>query len=87
VATQVGSDSQSAFDRGAWSESRKAGLSVADPPDERGSHGRGRMAQEASRRRHRRDFFEQARARRVTLPEGEATTTDILREDRDRAGA
>lgn len=45
------------------------------------------ILQEALRPRHRGDFFEQARARRVKLPEGQATTTDILREDRDRAGA
>ncbi len=45
------------------------------------------ILQEALRPRQRGDFFEDARARRVKLPEGQATTTEILREDRDRAGA
>jgi len=46
-----------------------------------------RILQEALMPRQRGDFFEKARARRVKLSEGRATTTDILREDRDRAGA
>jgi hypothetical protein len=37
--------------------------------------------------RQRGDFFEKAQAPRVQLSEGQATTTDIPREDRDRAGA
>jgi plasmid stability protein len=46
-----------------------------------------RILQEALMPRPRGDFFERAPARRVKLSEGRATTTDILREDRDRAGA
>ncbi len=45
------------------------------------------ILQEALRPRQRGDFFQAARARRIKLPEGQTTTTEILREDRDRAGA
>lgn len=45
------------------------------------------ILQEALRSQQRGGFFEQARARRVRLPGGEAMTTVILRDDRDRAGA
>lgn len=45
------------------------------------------ILQEALAPRERGDFFEEARARRVKLSEGKATTTEILRRDRGRAGA
>lgn len=45
------------------------------------------ILKEALRPRQRGDFFEKARARRVKLPDGHATTTDILRDDRDRGSA
>ena len=45
------------------------------------------ILQEALRPRERSDFFREARTRRVKLPNGETTTTDFLRDDRDRTGA
>lgn len=42
------------------------------------------ILQEALRPEERQDFFQMARERRVKLPQGHATTTDILRDDRDR---
>jgi plasmid stability protein len=46
-----------------------------------------KILEEALRPASRSDFFEAARARRVRLPAGAASTTDILREHRDRHGA
>ena len=44
------------------------------------------ILQEALRPRQPDDFFERVRARRVKLPAGAATTTEVLRADRERSG-
>lgn len=46
-----------------------------------------RILEEALRPANSFDFFEAARARRIKLPPGTFSTTDLLREDRDRDGA
>lgn len=43
-----------------------------------------RILEEALRPAGARAFFEEARARRIKLTPGDRTTTDLLREDRDR---
>lgn len=46
-----------------------------------------RILTEALQRDVASDFFETARARRIRLPPGSPSTSDILREDRDRKGS
>ena len=46
-----------------------------------------RILEEALRPAKASDFFEAARARRIKLPLGAPSTTDLLRQDRDHRGA
>jgi antitoxin FitA len=45
-----------------------------------------KILEEALRPSRRSDFFEAARSRRIRLPAGTPSTTDLLREQRDRDG-